>query len=259
MAGLLRNKVVAITGSSSGIGRATALACATEGARLLLHHLNSPSAAHDADTLLGELRAINPSLTHNTFAADLTHPTTPSSLIDSAITHHGHLDTLINNAGICTFSPLAEVTLPLLQRHLDINTTAPFRLAQAAAKHMITRSKGSIVNIASITASLGSANLTHYSTSKAALLGMTASMCVELGGKGVRINSVCPGTIETTMNREDLGKGGKREEMARRVPLGRLGRPEDVAQAVVWLASDRAGYVSGQSLLVDGGAGVNYQ
>ncbi|KAF4551114.1 Enoyl-(Acyl carrier protein) reductase-like protein 31 [Elsinoe fawcettii] len=261
MAGsLLRNKVIAITGSSSGIGRATAIACASQGAHLLLHHLGTPAAEHDASTLIQELRDINPDNHHHTFGADLTEDGTPSKLVKSAIEAHGQLDGLVNNAGICTFSPFEHVTRKLLERHLDVNFTASYRLAQAAAKEMIARGTGgSIVNIASITAILGSEQLTHYSASKAALLGMTSSFCVALGKHGIRINSVCPGTIETTMNKDDLDHGGKRAEMASRVPMARLGQPEDIAQAVVFFSSDLSRYVSGQSLLVDGGASVNYQ
>ena len=143
---------------------------------------------------------------------------------------------------------------------MEVNFTGAYLLAQAAAKQMEAQGHGgSIVNIASITAILGSAHLTHYSPTKAAILGMSVSLGVAVGGKRVRVNSICPGTIETSMNKNDLDQGTKRADMAAKVPLGRLGSPEDIAKAVVFFASDLSGYVTGQSLLVDGGASISYQ
>lgn len=143
---------------------------------------------------------------------------------------------------------------------MTVNFSAAYMLTQAASKLMVVQGHGgSIVNIASITATLGSAQLTHYSPTKAALLGMTVSCSVALGPNGIRFNSVCPGTIETTMNIVDLNNGTKRADMASRVPLRWLGKPEDVAKAVVFFASELSQYVTGQSLLVDGGASINYQ
>ena len=261
MNGLLRNKVVAITGSSSGIGRATAIACARQGANLFLHHLDSPPATKDISTLQDELKSIDPSLKHTTYAADISAPEVPRIFTQKAISDHGgKLDVLVNNAGICHFSDYQNVTRELLERHMAVNFTAAYMLAQAATAQMTAQGTGgSIVNIASITATLGSAQLTHYSPTKAALLGMTVSCAASAGPHGVRINSVSPGTIETTMNKEDLDRNGKREVMAERVPLRRLGRPEDIANAVTFFASDLSRYVTGQYLLVDGGAGINYQ
>ena len=227
---LLLDKVIAITGSSSGIGRATALACASQGARLILHHLDIPNAETDAASLLDDLRTINAHVQHHTFGADMTTDGAAEHLVQTAVHRLGRLDAVVNNAGICKFSRYQDVTRDLLERHMAVNFTAAYLLTQAAAKRMETQSSGgSIVNIASITATLGSAQLTHYSPTKAAILGMTASYCVALGAKGIRINSVCPGTIETTMNKADLDQGTKRAEMASRVPLCRLGQPQDLS------------------------------
>lgn len=260
MSGLLRGKVVAITGSSSGIGRACAIACAQQGARLLLHHLDTPEAKRDANTLQDQLKTIDGKLEHSTYAADITERGVADSLVEKAKQDHSKLDVLINNAGICKFSTYDNVTQDLLERHMAVNFTASYMLTQAASKLMAAQGHGgSIVNIASITAVLGSAQLTHYSPTKAAILGMTVSYSAALGPEGVRFNSICPGTIETTMNKADLDIGGKRAEMASRVPLRRLGKPEDVAKAVLFFASDLSQYVTGQYLLVDGGASINYQ
>lgn len=260
MAGLLRNKVVAVSGSSSGIGRAVAIACAQRGARLFLHHLNTTETENDTITLKDELKSINAAVEHFAYGADLTEKGVADTFIDKIKKDLGSVNVLVNNAGICKFSPFHAVSQTLLQRHMEVNFTAAYMLTQAVTKQIIAqRSGGSIVNIASITATLGSAQLTHYSPTKAALLGMTASCSVALGRDGIRMNSICPGTTETTMNRADLDTGNKRAEMASRVPRGRLGKPEDIAQAVVFFASDLSQYVTGQSLLVDGGASINYQ
>ena len=261
MAGLLRNKVVAITGSSSGIGRATAIACARQGASLFLHHLDTPAAETDIRSLQAELKTIDSTLKHTTFGADITKDDVPRTLVTRAASNHGKLDVLVNNAGICTFSNYQNVTKELLERHMSVNFTAAYMIAQAASAQMVSQESvgGSIVNIASITATLGSAELTHYSPTKAAILGMTVSCAASVGPQGIRFNSISPGTIETTMNKEDLDKDGKREQMASRVPLRRLGQPEDIADVVVFFASDLSRYITGQYLLVDGGGSINYQ
>lgn len=262
MAGLLRNKVVAITGSSSGIGRATAIACAQQGAILFLHHLNSPEAETDIRSLEKELQALDPELarSHSSYPADITSSGAGEALVQTATKDHGRLDVLVNNAGIYQFLDFAAVTDKIFDRHMAVNATAVFMLIQAASNQMIAQgSGGSIVNIASITATLGSAQLAHYSASKAAVLGMTVSAAVALGPKGIRINCVSPGTVETPLNKADLDVGNKRAEMAARVPLRRLGRPEDIANAVVFFASDLSQYVSGQNLIVCGGSSINYQ
>jgi L-rhamnose 1-dehydrogenase len=260
MTTLLCNKVIAITGSSSGIGRAIAIACASQGAMLVLHHLDSPEAQHDVETLLEELSQIDASRKHSTFNADITHPSAAEGLIGNAIQHHGRLDCLVNNAGICRFADFHDVSQQMLEQHMAVNFTAAYMFTQAATKQMVKQGHGgSIVSIASITAALGSSTLTHYSPTKAAILGMTVSCAVALGPDGIRFNSVSPGTIETSMNKAHLDAEGVREGLAARVPLRRLGRPEDVAKAVVFFASDLSEYVTGQSLLVDGGASIFYQ
>ncbi|KAF2096099.1 short-chain dehydrogenase/reductase SDR [Rhizodiscina lignyota] len=260
MAGLLRNKFVAITGSSSGIGRATAIACAKQGGNLLLHHLGDSRAKEDIATLQKELKSIDPKLEYVDHGGDLTQLGVSEALVKKAKDSFGTLDVLVNNAGICKFDDFHAVTRETMDRHLAVNTISPFFLTQAATRLMKEGGHGgSVVNIASITATQGSSQLTHYAATKAAILGFTFSAAVALGPDGIRFNSVCPGTTETSMNKDDLDKDDKRTKMALAVPLRRLGKPEDIAGAVVFFASDLAAYVSGQSLIVDGGASINYQ
>lgn len=182
-----------------------------------------------------------------------------NSIVDTALAAYGECNAIVHNAGICQFQDFTSVTAAQRDRHMAVNYSGPFSITQAVVEQMIAQGRGgSVVCIASITATLGSAQLTHYSPTKAALLGMTVSCAVALGKYGIRFNAVSPGTIETAMNKEEL-QGEKRGKMIQGVPLGRLGKPEDIAGAVVFFTSDLAQYVSGQNLIVDGGACINYQ
>ena len=264
MRDLLRNKVIVVTGSSSGIGREVAARCAQQGATMVLHHLGTPQTTHDAQSLYDELPS-HPLLdgattSHLVVGADLTADESPDSLIRKTVSAFGRIDVLVNNAGICKFAPTETVTKSLLHNHMDVNYTAAYLLTRAASQQMIRQgSGGSVVSISSISALLGSANLTHYAPTKAALLAMSKSFAVEHGAHGIRYNCVLPGTIQTAMNKDDLAAGGKKALLESRVPLGRLGYPGDLAGAVMFFASDLSAYISGQEILVDGGASINYQ
>lgn len=189
-------------------------------------------------------------------------PLTPlhlARIVELAISSFGSIDAVVNNAAICQFLDYAAVTKRQLDKHMDINFSAPFMMGQAITERMVAQGKGgAVVSIASVTASFGSRQLTHYAATKAAILGMTASCAVSMGQYGIRFNTVSPGTIETAMNKSDLA-GPKREAMESRVPLGRLGTPDDIAKPVVFLLSDMARYISGQNLIVDGASTLNYQ
>jgi L-rhamnose 1-dehydrogenase len=181
------------------------------------------------------------------------------SVTKLAVEAFGEINALVSNAGICQFSDFHAVTSAQLNRHISVNFAGPFAMTQAVTNQMIRQGNGgSIISIASITATLGSSQLAHYSATKAALLGMTASCSVALGKYGIRFNCISPGTIETSMNKKDL-EGPKRAIMEERVPLRRLGVAEDIARPIVFFASDLSRYVSGQNLIIDGGASVNYQ
>lgn len=179
--------------------------------------------------------------------------------MQAAVTSFGEINAVVHNAGICQFVDFSAVTAEQVDHHMRINFQGPFAITQAVIEQMKTQGRGgSVISIASITATMGSSQLAHYASTKAALLGMTLSCAVTLGRYGIRFNTVSPGTIETSMNRADLS-GPKRAFMESRVPLGRLGVPEDIAKPVVFFASDLSEYVSGQNLIVDGAASVNYQ
>ncbi|KAJ5612721.1 short-chain dehydrogenase/reductase SDR [Penicillium lagena] len=264
MRNLLQNKVIAITGSSSGIGRAIATRCAQQGASMVLHHLGTPRTEQDALSLYDELPG-SPTLdkkptSHIIVGGDLTEKDTPRKIIEKTISAFGRIDVLVNNAGICKFTPAHAVTRSLLDGHMDVNYTSAYLLTQAASEQMAAQGNGgSVVSISSITAVLGSSNLTHYAPTKAALLAMSKSFAVEYGAHDIRYNCVLPGTVMTSMNERDLAENGKRQIMEGRIPLRRLGVPGDMAGIVMFFASDLSAYVSGQEILVDGGASINYQ
>ncbi|KAM5345666.1 hypothetical protein ACJ41O_011527 [Fusarium nematophilum] len=260
MALLLEGKVVVITGCSTGIGRAIALESARHGAKLVLHHIGDAQSKQDITTLRAEIGAVRGSPANDIdIAVDVTDPEAGKKIVDAAVSTFGQVNALVHNAGICQFQDFGDVSKSQLDKHMDVNFSGPFSITQAIVQQMIAQGKGgAVVSIASITATMGSSRLTHYSPTKAAVLGMAVSCAVALGKHGIRFNAISPGTVETAMNKADLA-GAKRGVMEERVPLGRLGVPEDIAKPVVFLLSDMAQYISGQNVIVDGGASINYQ
>ncbi|KAI1445463.1 hypothetical protein F5Y02DRAFT_408400 [Annulohypoxylon stygium] len=262
MAYLLEGKVVIVTGSSTGIGRATAIECARHGARLVLHHIGDTQAQSDIIDLKRDIESLTKGSKGTRsidVAADITNDGAGKSIVDAAVAEFGEINGLVNNAGMCQFMDFAAVTKEQTEKHMAVNYHGTFGITQAVIKQMILQGKGgSVVSIASVCATLGSSQLTHYSATKAAVLGMTINCAVALGRHGIRFNAVSPGTVETDMNKGDL-VGSKREWMESRVPLGRLGVPEDIAKPVVFFINDMAQYISGQNLIVDGASTVYYQ
>lgn len=252
---MLSEKVALVTGASRGIGRATALACAREGAAVLLNHwrdqAEAESAVREIETAGGTAALVE---------GDIALPETATQCIEAAVEAFGSLDVLVSNAGICPFHSFLDMPLDVFERTLSVNYRGAFYVTQAAANQMKAQGRGgAIVAISSISALVGGEMQTHYTPTKAAVHSLMQSCAIALGRYDIRCNSVMPGTIATDINKEDLADVKKRTYMEGRIPLGRLGRPEDIADVVTFLASDRARYVTGAALLVDGGAFVNLQ
>ncbi len=166
----------------------------------------------------------------------------------------------VNNAGICPFHAFLDMPVATLERTMRVNLHGAYFMAQAAANQMVRQGKGgAIIAVSSISALVGGEFQTHYTPTKAGIHSLMQSAAIALGKHGIRCNSVLPGTILTDINKEDLADEKKRKYMESRVPLGRLGQPEDLVGPIVFLASDLAKYVTGAALLVDGGAFVNLQ
>ncbi|PWN54391.1 NAD(P)-binding protein [Violaceomyces palustris] len=259
--GLLPGKFVAITGASRGIGKACALACAAHGAKgILVHYLGDEETTREADSLAEELKQLGAEVA--LVPGDISDQRTGETIASTAKQVFGRLDVLISNAGICPFASFLEMKPELWERVRRVNLDGAFFTVQACARLMSEQSNprgGSIVAISSISALCGGEMQSHYTPTKAGLKSLMESASISLGKLGIRCNSVLPGTIETEINREDLKDSEKRDYMISRSPLGRLGRPEDIAGPAVFLASDLAQYMTGSSVLVDGGVFVNLQ
>lgn len=245
--GLVEGKTALVTGAASGIGRATALALAREGASVLVADRDGVGAEAVAKTIAeqgGAARA---------FAVDIAQPAAVVAMIEAAVAAFGRLDCAVNAAGIlATPGMLHELAFEAWQQTLAINLTGTFLCLQQELRVMRAQRSGSIVNVASGGGVLGTPALGHYCASKHGVLGLTKTAALENAKSGVRINAICPGSTDTPMLRGFMqGSDAARKMILASTPPGRLGTPEESAEAALWLCSERASYVSGESLFVD--------
>lgn len=249
---LLDGKTVIVTGGSRGIGRAVAVESARHGANVVVSHHSS------ADEVIAEIRALGREAVE--VKGDVSNPETGHRLVEKAVENFGQVDVLVSNAGICPFHTFLDMPIETFQRTMEVNLHGAFYVTQAVANQMKEQGKGgAIVAVSSISALVGGGLQSHYTPTKAGVHSLMQSCAIALGPYGIRCNSVMPGTIATDINKDDLSDPEKLAYMKNRIPLGRLGAPEDVASCVVFLASDMARYVNGASLLIDGGLFVNLQ
>jgi len=239
------DKIVLITGITSGIGRASARAFAAAGARLVLG--SRDAAAGEA--LAEELRGRGSQALFVT--TDVTAPRDLEALVAAAVQRFDRLDVAVNNAGLEVTGPIADGDEAAFDRAFDTNVKGVWRALRAEIPAMSRGGGGAIVNISSVAGLRGMPGASVYAATKFAVEGLTRSAALELAAAKIRVNAVAPGPVATPML--DRFTGGHPEVMAQRVPLGRLAAPEEIARAVLWLASDDASYVTGASLAVDGG------
>jgi L-rhamnose 1-dehydrogenase len=259
---LLQDKVVIVTGGSRGIGRAISVECARQGADVVVNYWPRSDATYGRDQAAEEVRRAVVDLGRRALlvAGNIAEPATSEKLVAAAVETFGRIDVLANNAGICPFHSFLDLPVEILRDTLAVNLEGAFYITQAVARQMKAQGNGgAIVATSSISALAGGALQTHYTPTKAGIHSLMQSCAIALGPYRIRCNSVMPGTIATDLNREDLSEPDKLASMKRRIPLGRLGEPGDVASAVVFLASDMARYITGAALLVDGGLFVNLQ
>ena len=235
-----------MTGSSRGIGRAAARALAAEGWPVCINYLERRDAA---EALAAELRAMGRNAM--AFQADVSDREAVESMVRAAGEALGPVELLVNNAGIAQQTLFQDTDDAAWARMLAVNLTGPRNAALAVLPHMLSEKRGCIVNVSSIWGLRGSSCETAYAASKAGLVGLTRSLALELAPSGIRVNAVAPGCVATDMV-EALGRE-TRAMLEAETPMGRLGRPEEIAQAVCFLASDRASFITGQVLTADGG------
>jgi 3-oxoacyl-[acyl-carrier protein] reductase len=243
----LTQKVALVTGASRGIGAAIATRLASEGAVVAVNYY--PGCEGDAQTVVDAIVAAGGRAA--AFVGDVTDSESCAAVVDAVIEAFGKLDILINNAGITRDGLMVRMSDADWNAVISTNLSGVFYMTRAAAKPMMKARTGSIVNIASVVGIMGNAGQANYSAAKAGVIGLTKTTAREFSSRGIRCNAVAPGFIETDMTAK-LPEA-VREALKGQIALGRLGTADDVASAVTFLASDDAGYVTGQTLGIDGG------
>jgi NAD(P)-dependent dehydrogenase (short-subunit alcohol dehydrogenase family) len=251
MAGILDGKSVLITGGGGGIGRATALACAREGARVAVADMME-AAAQETVALINNAGGQAMTLT-----GDVTNPSVVEASIKSVVAAYGRVDCAFNNAGIAGFQvdaagkKTADWSEAAFDRMIGVNLKGVWLCMKYELPQMIAQGGGSIVNTASIAGLIGLPTSSAYVAAKHGVVGLTKTAALEYAADNIRVNAVCPGYIETKMTEDTMRRRGK--ELMAKVPFHRMGKPEEIAEMVVWLCSDRASFVSGAAYNVDGG------
>lgn len=247
-----RDKTVVVTGAAHGIGRASAVRFAAEGARVAVVDINPRGAAAVAAEC-SELTAGSRS-----YSTDVSAPGQVDALLTQLIADFGPVDVLHSNAGRLRAGTILETDFEEWQRTFQVNVTSAFLICRAVVPVMQRAGRGAIITTGSISGMLGEPALSAYTASKAALVNLTRSMAIDFAASGVRVNSVCPGWVDTGFNDPQFAHDGLTaddiaDQIRRTVPMGRQGTPEEMAAAVAFFASDDAAYITGQTLLVDGG------
>jgi NAD(P)-dependent dehydrogenase (short-subunit alcohol dehydrogenase family) len=252
MSQLLEGKVALITGAASGIGRATSLIFADEGAQLVLADVDD-ERGHEAASVVGERRA-DALYVH----CDVSDPAQVDALINAAVERFGRLDCAFNNAGIGGASGrVADYDLESWHQVLAINLTGVFLCMRGELRQMVAQGGGAIVNTASVAGVMGYPNIAAYNAAKHGVIGLTRTAALEYADHGIRVNAVCPGWIETPMVMDEgpapASDPRVYETIASMSAMKRLGLPDEIGHAVAWLCSDAASYVTGHPMVVDGG------
>ncbi|SEQ45704.1 glucose 1-dehydrogenase/3-oxoacyl-[acyl-carrier protein] reductase [Virgibacillus subterraneus] len=244
----LAGKTALITGGSLGIGRAVALCFAQEGAKVAISGRGKEALEETASIIRskgGEALSI---------VADVQSKSEIDRMVDYVLKSWGRIDILINNAGICHSKPVLDITEEEWDQHLDINLKGTFLSSQRVAREWVKRGEGgNIVNMSSVNGIQAEDNQAHYNTSKGGINLLTMSMALELAEKDIRVNALCPGFIETRLTRPAIQNRPVIKEYLKTIPMKRVGLPEDIAGAALFMASDDSRYMTGHCLVVDGG------
>lgn len=239
-------KTAIVTGSSRGIGRSIAIALAQDGFNVVVNYSGNASKA---EAVVDEIKALG----QDAFAikADVSNMDEVKAMIDKTIETFGTLDCIVNNAGITRDNLAMRMKSSEFNDVINTNLTGVFNVIQAATRQLLRQKSGTVINVSSIVASIGNAGQVNYVAAKAAVEGMTKTFAREFASRGIRVNAVAPGFIKSDMT--DVLDEKLVEQMKSQIPLGQMGEPEDVANMVTFLASDKASYITGQTFHVNGG------
>lgn len=246
---MLENKVALVTGAGRGIGRAIAIALAKEGAEVVVNYNGSEERAKEVKQTIEENGG-----KASIYKCNVGDFEACEAMIKDIVKEHGRLDILINNAGITKDGLIMKMKEEDFDSVLNVNLKGTFNTIRHSARQMLRQKSGKIINISSVSGILGNAGQANYAASKAGVIGLTKTMARELGSRGITVNAIAPGFVDTEMTgvlSEEI-----RENACRQIILGRFGKPEDIANVAVFLASDKADYITGQVISVDGGMNV---
>lgn len=252
--GLLENKVALITGSSSGIGQGIAKRFAEEGAKVVIDYIGQPEGADQT------LQMVQQAGSEGVIVqADVTNMSDIKKLVDAAYDKFGSLQILVNNAGMEKEAPFTEVQEADYDKVLHVNLKGPFFLTQYFVQRLeASKQDGRVINISSVHEDMAFPGFATYCMSKGGMRMFMRDLAVELGPKDITVNNIAPGAIETPINKKLMANKGEMKALLDNIPLNRLGTPEDVADLAAFLASDRAGYITGSTYVIDGGLMRSY-
>jgi len=246
----LKNKVAIVTGARRGMGKADALAFAKNGAKVVVSDISQEECQQVVDEIErggGEALAVK---------CDVSNEKEIEEMVKKTIKKFGRVDILVNNAGICQFKPFLEMTEEEWDRTIDINLKGYFLCARVCAKEMVKQKSGVIVNIASIVMGQigkGMAGLAHYSAAKGGIAALTKTLALELAPHNIRVNTIAPGAVDTPMVDSAMADPKALEQILAMIPLHRMGKPEEIANTVLFLSSEDSSYITGSVVVVDGG------
>lgn len=246
---MLENKVALVTGAGRGIGRAIAIALAKEGAEVVVNYNGSEERAKEVKQTIEENGG-----KASIYKCNVSDFEACEAMIKDIVKEHGRLDILVNNAGITKDGLIMKMKEEDFDSVLNVNLKGTFNTIRHSTRQMLRQKSGKIINISSVSGILGNAGQANYAASKAGVIGLTKTMARELGSRGITVNAIAPGFVDTEMTgvlSEEI-----RENACRQIILGRFGKTEDIANVAVFLASDKADYITGQVISVDGGMNV---